>query len=320
MLKGSTAARQGERAGAVQHHLRRRGAELGMAHAAGATGVARLDRGLDPRRRRGGLRPQRCAVDRRIPDARVRAVFTLRAGQYKKPYNAHELISSRESSSWPSGTGAPGDRRTRRTGSSTTSSTRDGTSASSGTGAAAASGGRVVERLGENETEDDDGKQIGARLNVEIVPGWTASGAWTGKRISEPPDADDATWYDAYELAVTGGKYGSRAGRRSASSWRATTGTRIWAAGTSPRSSPSTGSSVTTLPSTKSPTWSPSSRSCGWDGRIPSRRRRRRALLATPGLNVYFHPRVRTQVQADFLSPEEGEDEVAFRIHTVLEF
>ena len=44
------------------------------------------------------------------------------------------------------------------------------------------------------------------------------------------------------------------------------------------------------------------------------------ALLATPGLNVYFHPRVRTQVQADFLSPGEGEDEVAFRIHTVLEF
>ena len=60
---------------------------------------------------------------------------------------------------------------------------------------------------GDNEEESDDGKQLVARLGVEVAEGWHLAGAWSGVRLSEPPAAAEATWYQAVELAVRGGEY-----------------------------------------------------------------------------------------------------------------
>ncbi len=60
---------------------------------------------------------------------------------------------------------------------------------------------------GDNAEEADDGKQVAARVAGEVAEGWTVSGAWTGLRLSEPPLEDEATWYDAFELALRGGHY-----------------------------------------------------------------------------------------------------------------
>ena len=250
-------------------------------------------------------------------------VFTLRAGQYKKPYNAHELVSSREllvaeRDGSPRGTGGPTpDGLVDDLGFSNRDIGLewDGRRERLGWAAGAWNGS------GDNETEDDDGKQVGARLNVEVVPGWTASGAWTGKRISEPPDADDATWYDAVELAVTGGEYGEPG-------WKAL-GQVMAGDNWDPDLGGGDDSSFLALqgiagfhvPVYRVPyligvepilrfAWADPDTDADDD----------HALLATPGVNVYFHERVKTQVQADFLSPAEGDDEVAFRVHTVLEF
>ncbi|MGH7566836.1 MAG: porin [Gemmatimonadota bacterium] len=249
--------------------------------------------------------------------------FTIRVGQYKKPFDALELISSRqllvaEREGTPRGADGPTpDGLVDDLGYSNRDIgvEWDGRSGRLGWAAGLWNGS------GENESEDDDGKQVAGRLNVEVVPGWTVSGAWTGKRISEPPDAEDATWYDAVELAVTGGEYaepGWKAlgqlmagdnwdpdlGGGDDASFLAVQGivgyhvplfTTPWLIGVEP---------IVRLG------WTDPDTDFDDD----------QALLATPGVNLYFHEHVKTQVQADFLSPGEGDSEVALRIHTVLEF
>jgi hypothetical protein len=174
---------------------------------------------------------------------------------------------------------------------------------------------------GENGTEDDDGKQIGARLNVAALPGWTVSGAWTGKRISEPPDAPDATWYDAVELAVTGGAYAKPG-------WKAL-GQLMAGDNWDPDQGGGDETSFLAVQGILGyhvPVFSvpyligvePIVR-VGWAD-PDTDADDDQALLATPGVNLYFHEHVKTQFQADFLSPGEGDGEVALRVHTVLEF
>jgi hypothetical protein len=65
----------------------------------------------------------------------------------------------------------------------------------------------VFNGQGDNEEELDDGKQVAARVAVEVVEGWRVAGAWTGLQLSEPPAATEAAWYQAVELAVRGGEY-----------------------------------------------------------------------------------------------------------------
>lgn len=250
-------------------------------------------------------------------------VFTLRGGHYKKPFNAHELISSREllvaerdgaprGADGPTPDGLVDDLRYSR---------RDVGLEWDGRHERLGWAAGVFNGTGDNEIEDDDGKQIAGRLNVEIVPGWTASGAWTGLRISEPPDAPDATWYDAFELAVTGGEYGEPG-------WKAL-GQLMAGDNWDPDLGGGDDSSFLTLhgivgynlPIYRVPylvAVEPILR-VGWadpETDVDDDE----ALLATPGVNIFFHPRLKTQIQADILSPGEGDDEVAFRIHTVLEF
>ncbi|HET6341006.1 MAG TPA: porin [Gemmatimonadota bacterium] len=65
----------------------------------------------------------------------------------------------------------------------------------------------VFNGQGDNEDELDDGKQVAARLEAEVAVGWRVAGAWTGLRLSDPPAATEAAWYQAVELAVRGGEY-----------------------------------------------------------------------------------------------------------------
>lgn len=250
-------------------------------------------------------------------------LFTLRAGQYKKPFDALELISSRqllvaEREGIPRGAEGPTpDALVDDLG----YSNRDIGIEWDGRSDRLSWAAGLWNGSGENEIEDDDGKQLAGRLNVEVVPGWTVSGAWTGKRISEPPDAEDATWYDAVELALVGGEYQEPG-------WKAF-GQVMAGDNWDPALGGGDDSSFLALqgiagyhvPVYRVPYLigvEPIVR-LGWtdpDTDVDDDQ----ALLATPGVNVYFHERVKTQVQADFLSPGEGDDAVAFRIHTVLEF
>jgi hypothetical protein len=249
--------------------------------------------------------------------------FTLRVGQYKKPFNAHELVSSREllvaeRDGAPRGTSGPTpDGLVDDLGYSNRDIgiEWDGTSGRLGWAAGFWNGS------GDNEAEDDDGKQIAGRLNVAATPNWVVSGAWTGKRISDPPDAADAAWYDAFELAVTGGEYAEPGWKAlgqlmAGDNWDPDLGggddvsflaaqgivgyhvalfTTPYLIGVEP---------IVRL------AWADPDTDVDDD----------RAVLATPGVNLYFHEHVKTQIQADFLSPEEGDGEVALRIHIVLEF
>lgn len=249
-------------------------------------------------------------------------VLALRIGQYKKPFNAHELVSSREllvaeRDGAPRGTDGP---------------TPDGLVDDLGwsnrdigiewDGRRDRLGWAVGfwNGAGDNAREDDDGKQLAGRLNVAVLPGWTVSGAWTGKRVSEPPDAPDATWYQAVELAVTGGEYAEPG-------WRAL-GQVMAGDNWDPELGGGDDASFLALqgivgyhvPLFTTP-WligvEPTVR-IGWadpDTDLDDDQ----ALISTAGVNIYFHERLKTQLQADYLSPE-GDGEVALRVHTVLEF
>ena len=249
--------------------------------------------------------------------------FTLRAGQYKKPFDALELISSRqilvaEREGTPRG--ADGPTPDQLVGDLGYSNRDIGVEWDGESGRLSWAAG-LWNGSGENGTEDDDGKQIGARLNVEVVPAWTVSGAWTGKRISEPPDADDATWYDAVELAVVGGEYQEPGWKALAQVMAGDNWDPDLGGGDDSSFLALQGIAGYHLPVFRIPYligvepivrvgWADPDTDADDDA----------ALLATPGVNLYLHERVKTMVQADFLSPEEGEDESAFRIHTVLEF
>ena len=250
-------------------------------------------------------------------------VFTLRVGQYKKPFNAHELVSSREllvaeRDGAPRGTDGPTpDGLVDDLGYSNRDIgiEWDGESGRLGWAAGLWNGS------GDNETEDDDGKQVAGRLSVEVVPGWTASGSWTGKRISEPPDAADATLYDAFELALAGGEYGAPGWKAlgqilAGDNWDPDLGggdeaSFLAAQGIVGYHVPlyTTAYLIGVEPIVRF-AWTDPDTDTDDD----------RARLATPGVNIYFHEHVKTQVQADFLSPDEGDGELALRIHTVLEF
>ncbi|MGH7565056.1 MAG: porin [Gemmatimonadota bacterium] len=153
------------------------------------------------------------AGDARLTDGYVTLEFDprleIRAGQFKVPFDEHELISSRELlviERDPLPRGAMGFSPT---------GLLDGLGYN-GRDIGIDWNGRF-DRLhaavgffngqGDNEEEADDGKQVAARIAGEIAEGWRVSGAWTGLRLSEPPVEDDAAWYHALELAVRAGEY-----------------------------------------------------------------------------------------------------------------
>lgn len=187
---------------------------------------------------------------------------------------------------------------------------------------------------GDNEEEADDGKQVAGRLAVEVADGWSVSGAGTWLRLSEPPLADDAAWYGAYELALRTGEYAEPGpqilaqvffgddydpdllGDDDASffAWQAIVGWHV--------------------PSYRTPFligWEPVVR-VGWvrveDGQavigdqiLLLDRAAPAATVLTAGLNLYWKERIRTQIQVDWASFDgdgalDDSDDVALRIQT----
>jgi hypothetical protein len=135
--------------------------------------------------------------------------LVLRAGQFKVPFDELELISSRE---LPVVERDPLPRGA--TGLSPNSllddlgyNARDIGADWNGRFDRVRATVGVFNGQGDNEEEPDDGKQVAARLEGEVVEGWRVAGAWTGLRLSEPPVAEEASWYHAVELAVRGGEY-----------------------------------------------------------------------------------------------------------------
>lgn len=249
--------------------------------------------------------------------------LALRLGQFKKPFDALELISSREllvaeRDGTPRGAGGP-----------TPNGLVDDLGYSN-RDIGAEWGGRsgrlgwaagFWNGAGDNEAEDDDGKQLAGRLSVAAFPGWAVSGAWTGKRISAPPDAADAAWYHAVEAAVTGGQYGEPGWRAlgqvmAGDNWHPDQGGGGEVSFLALQGVVGYYVPVFTIPYLVGV--EPVLR-IGWtdpdtDGDDDE------ATLSTAGVNLYLHRQLKTQIQVDFLSPAESDGEVALRVHTVLEF
>lgn len=149
----------------------------------------------------------------RLTDGYLEFLFdprlAIRAGQFKVPFDALELVSSRELPVIERD-GAP-----RGSPALTPNGLLDGLGYNardigaqwSGAWPAWSAAAGVFNGSGDNAEDEDDGKQFAARLTAGLPGGWRVAGAWTALRVSEPPAAADATWYNAWELAVTAGEY-----------------------------------------------------------------------------------------------------------------
>lgn len=135
--------------------------------------------------------------------------FVLRAGQFKVPFDELELVSSRElpvierdplprGAAGLSPNGLLDDLGY---------NARDIGAEWSGRFERVRAMAGFFNGQGDNEEEPDDGKQVAGRVVIEAAEGWRVAGAWTGLRLSEPPVAEEASWYHAVELAVRGGEY-----------------------------------------------------------------------------------------------------------------
>ncbi len=274
----------------------------------------------------------------RLTDATVRLSFDdlrLQAGQFKRPFDALELVSSRElpvieRDGAPRGTAGP---------------TPNGLVADLGhagrdIGAMAGLGlGRGEILLGAfngegaNDAESDDGKQVVARVGVDLGEawlggGWTVAGAWSARRETRPIDgvlpelgSGEGVWRNALELAAARGEYAepgwkalaqvmagdneepALGGSRDAGflalqgvvAWHAPTYTVPYVIGVEPAGRVA---------------WTDPNDELDDD----------EATLWTAGVSVYHHERVKTQVGVDVLSPAEGDAETAFRVMSVIGF
>lgn len=269
----------------------------------------------------------------RLTDGYVRlspGELDVQVGQFKRPFDALELTSSREllvveRDGTPRGAG----------GFTPNGLVVDLGHASRDVGAMASLGfdrGSVsvagFNGEGENAREETDGKQVVARLEVELAGGWTAAAAWSGRREEEPfdgavPEAGDieGVWRNAAELALVGGEYGQPG-------WKALA--QVMAGD---NEDPALGGSrdasflalqgvvayhVATYRTPYVIGIEPAAR-IGWtdpNGDADDDE----STLWTAGLNVYHHERVKTQLGVDVLSPAEADAETAVRVMAVLEF
>ncbi|MGH7549935.1 MAG: porin [Gemmatimonadota bacterium] len=149
----------------------------------------------------------------RLTDGYVALQFdprlTLRAGQFKVPFDELELISSRELpviERDPLPRGATGFSPNGLLDGLEYNARDIGIDWNGRFDRVRATVG-LFNGQGDNEEEMDDGKQLAARLEGEVAEGWRVSGAWTGLRLSEPPTESEAAWYQAIELAIRGGEY-----------------------------------------------------------------------------------------------------------------
>lgn len=265
----------------------------------------------------------------KLTDGFVRMDFprlSVQAGQFKRPFDALELTSSRELPVIERG-GAP-------RGTSGLSphdfleelghNARDIGAMATVHGARARASLAAFNGSGANAAENTDGKQVVARVGVDVAPGWTAWGAWSGRRDEAPiagTDATEGVWHDAFEVAVTGGEYlepglrvlgqaffgdnpdvdlggGPDAGFRAfqaVASWD-------WPVYRVPYL-------IAVEPAVR----------VGWtdpNTDVDSDE----ATLWTVGLNLYHQEHVKTQIGIDALSPAGGDTQTALRVQATLGF
>lgn len=255
--------------------------------------------------------------------------FVLRAGQFKVPFDALELVSSRElpvierdglprGASGLTPNGLLDDLGY---------NARDIGAQWSGDWDAWGAAAGVFNGSGDNEEDIDDGKQLVARLTAKLPAGWRLAGAWTGLRVSEPPAADEATWYHATELAVTAGTYGEPG-------WRVI-GMAFFGDDYDPEFFGDDDATFVALhgivsyhfPLHETPYligWEPIVRA-GWtridDGASETVDETEfDTTLATAGVNLYWQERVVTQAQVDWVEAEPGESDVAVRLQAGFAF
>jgi hypothetical protein len=259
--------------------------------------------------------------------------FRVRAGQYKKPFDAQELVSSREllvveRDGLPRGASLPTPNDLVK---DLGYSDRDIGAEWNGTFGAATLMAGFWNGSGANVSEDDDGKQVGARLQYAGPGDWTLAGALTGIDRDIPFFDEDgeeveggtgeSEWRKAFELAASHGAY-AEPGLKVQAQFMAGDGDRFDEEGP--------GSVVTEIDQDFAVLHAivayhialfetahligiePMAR-VGWadpdtDGDDDE------ATLWTAGINLYHHERVKTQIQVDHVSPSQGDGETTFRI------
>lgn len=267
----------------------------------------------------------------RLTDGYVRLTFDRAArfqvGQFKKPFDALELVSSREllvveRDGGPRGTAGPTPNGLV---SDLGYSDRDVGAAWHGSFGRASADLGFWNGGGANASEDDDGKQVGARVGVEVVPGWQLVGAWSGLRSEPPFDSDavtgDSRWFHAGEVAVVGGDYVEPGWKGLAQAMVGDNHDPDLGGGPDATFLALQGVVAYHVPVYRTPYVigiEPAAR-VGWTD-PDTDTDDDEATLWTAGVNVYHHERVKTQLGVDALSPAEGDSEVAFRLHLVLGF
>lgn len=271
--------------------------------------------------------------DAKLTDAAIRLEFDprlrLRAGQFKKPFDALDLTSSREllvieRDGAPRGSGGPtpnglvSDLRY---------SDRDiGAEWHGEFGRWSATVG-AFNGSGANTSDEDDGKQLAARVTTEVADGWSIAGAWSANRLDLQPlfpavtDRVEEEWVQAGEIALVGGEYGEPGFKALAQlmfgdNWDVDLG-----GGNDDRFLAAQAIAAYHVPVYRVPYligWEPAGR-VGWadpNTEIDDDE----ATLWTAGVNLYHHERVKTQLGIDVLSPRERDSETAFRLHAVFGF
>lgn len=252
--------------------------------------------------------------------------FRIRAGQYKKPFDALELTSSREllvieRDGTPRG--ADGPTPNGLVGGLGYSDRDIGIEWSGDFGRWGATVG-VFNGSGSNTSDDDGGKQLAARVAVEVAEGWEVAGGWTANRLDLVVEGDQASvdeWVQAVEVALVGGEYAEPGPKALVQAMFGDNHDVDLGGGLD-----ATFAAVQGIVAWHVPVYDvpyvigiePAVR-VGWadpdtDADAGA------ATLWTAGVNLYHHERVKTQAGVDVLSPSEGDAEAAFRLHLVLGF
>ncbi|MBW3661154.1 MAG: hypothetical protein KY397_05920 [Gemmatimonadetes bacterium] len=267
----------------------------------------------------------------RLTDGYVRLSLgdlRVQAGQFKRPFDALELTSSREllvveRDGSPRGARGP----------TPNGLVTDLGHAARDIGAMATlrfGGGSLslagFNGEGDNEIESTDGKQAVARVELGLAGGWTIAGAWSARReevedVLPIPELTEGVWRNAFEGAVTIGEYAEPG-------WKA-----LAQVMTGDNADPDVGGSddasflaaqgfvayhVATYRTPYLIGIEPVGR-IGWtdpNGDVDDDE----ATLWTAGVNVYHHERVKTQLGLDVLAPAERDAEAALRVMAVLGF
>ncbi|HUO99944.1 MAG TPA: porin, partial [Gemmatimonadota bacterium] len=265
--------------------------------------------------------------------------FELRTGQFKVPFDELEFISSRELPV------IERDGLPRGAAGFTPNSLLDDLGYNSrdigvrwsGSWDRWSAAAGVFNGSGDNEPDIDDGKQLAARLTIDLGGTWRLAGAWTGIRVSEPPDPEavGATWYQAAELAVTAGEYAEPGWRLLGQSFVGENYDPEVLGDDDATFVALQGIASYHIPLYRTPyliAWEPVLR-LAWtriddafvadpapvDG-LAVDPGEAETTLATAGVNLYWREYAVTQVQLDWLDAEPGGSDVAFRLQVGLGF